>query len=471
MFTNDIIIPGQVTADIDRVYYEFVQEILENAKEPDREDLVKMIRYCPVNSVAVGLKALRAIEAVGTYQHPDKDPLITPSGNVTTATDWVIDNFKNMRGSLRSLAKKMFRQCYPLGHSSGEIIVSSSDPRYPGEWRLHKVNVLDPCLYRYAGYRGEWDRIIFSSTRGEFVVPRKKLVHIDIPSIDEPESPLGDGQAIKAFPYYQARKKVWQVWSDKLARDAYGLLVLQGDSHETISLRDSLGNPSYGTDGLPRTRPMLRDLEEKAKRIKGGSYFVTDKRNTVNFHSGIGGTDTGFNTAVEAYKKDIFLAYGIPVTIFDEGSATLGQAGLNHGHRLILDVQSEEMIQAFQEELIDKIIHPLLVKNFGFRFLNEPGGFHTEKFMPPELAGTRVTNISTMMLQGIISSNDLEAINRVRVDCGISPISEEDYHRKSLLQLQEQEGEQGYWNDPNGKNLNGGDEKNLSPLKSNEEDS
>jgi len=49
------------------------------------------------------------------------------------------------------------------------------------------------------------------------------------------------------------------------------------------------------------------------------------------------------------------------------------------------------------------------------------------------------------MLQGVVPSSDLEAINRIRVDCGLSDISTEAYNDmqiKAILQQQQQQMQQ-----------------------------
>ena len=54
----------------------------------------------------------------------------------------------------------------------------------------------------------------------------------------------------------------------------------------------------------------------------------------------------------------------------------------------------------------------------------------------------RANLISSGMLQGLIDSNDIEAINQYRKDAGLEPISAEDYNQQQVRKMLEAQAQQ-----------------------------
>ena len=159
-----------------------------------------------------------------------------------------------------------------------------------------------------------------------------------------------------------------------------------------------------------------------------------------HFHTpGVGGLGADYNLALTRYTDDIMMAYGIPKTILQEGSATLGQAGLNYGHRLIFDTQIEGLVVQMRNQILEQIVRPLLQANFGIQEQDEFGGFASEKFLPPEMSATRVSNLMSAMLQGVIDTNDIEAVNVIRRDCGLEPLTKEEFDRRQVQKILQQQ--------------------------------
>ena len=146
--------------------------------------------------------------------------------------------------------------------------------------------------------------------------------------------------------------------------------------------------------------------------------------------------------ALTYYQKMIFYAYGVPSTIFDDTASGIGNAGINAGHRLILDNQLESIVNSMRDELLEKVVRPLLLANFGTKYESNLGEFKSEKFLDPGLAATRVNNLTLAFNTGILDSTDLEAINRLREDLGISPLSRQQFDEQQLAKLLAQQEQQ-----------------------------
>lgn len=433
------ILPGQLAPAIDELYNEYVTELYENSELPDILNLIKMFRFCPINRTCVEFKSMRAIESFGQYDHPDKKPIRTSSG-IQTLTEWGRGNLKTMKGSFYDSIAKMFRQAYGIGHSVAELIYSANVPGHQGEWRLWEIRVLNPCRYKFAGIGGDWDRIIYySRQRSHYPIPRRKLLHIYVPSVDDPENPLGDGQGVRGYNYYLARKLALQSWNKQLATGIKGLTVIKADSNATVPKVNSDGKIAKDENGEPIPISAVKQAGKAALEAKDGSVLAIDKSIDVQHFPAISGTGQDYNMALMYYISDIFMAYGIPKTILGEGSGALGQAGLSAGHRLTIDTQIGSMVDITRDLFVELVMRDLLQANFGISQQDDYGSFTAPKDLPSEQAGMRVSNIMSAMLQEIIPTNDLEARNRVRKDLGLTPISTEQFNEMLLQQFLQQQ--------------------------------
>lgn len=445
------LLPGELTPDVDTLYTNFVNELVEDPALPTIEQLIKMFKICPINRLCIEVKALRGLAGFGKYSHPDNTPALLASGVYTTLTEWVNSNFQSMQGNLDEAVGKMFRQTFAIGYSVAEIINSPNVVGHDGEWRLGKIKVLNPCRYSFAGTDGEWDRIIYKShNKGHYPIPREKLLHVYIPSLDDPENPLGDAQGARAYQYYKARLHALRNWNRQMVRNSKGMHIIKGDSNDTDHAKDSQGNTIY-VNNTPKKEYILKKAVQTFSQAGDGDTVGLDKRMDHVHLPGMSGTGTDYNLAITRYTDDIFLAYGIPKTLFQEGSAVLGQAGLNYGHRLLFDTQIEAMVQIMRNQLVEQVVKPLLQANFGIKAQSEFGNFHSEKFLPPEMASTRVSNLMTAMLQGIVAGDDLDAINIVRRDCGLESLTLQEFDRRQkvriAMQQQQQQQQESYATD------------------------
>ncbi len=419
---------------LDELDTNFVRELPETGETYTLEDLIKMIKICVVNRAAINLKIGRAIAALGLYFHSDPTLYPTATGQ-KTIQEWMRGNFDSMKGSLTAVARKMLKQAYSLGTSVGEIRWYKRKTQLGSEWRLKSIPVLNPLRYSFAGVRGRVDRIIyrpiFDSPKA---IPYAKLLHIYSPSIEEPEDPRGEPAAAAALPFYKSRQIMYKQWSQAGQRQSTGFTIIKAPSEKTVVILGANGKPLTNDDGTVKTQPALYAAVQSAKNIENGTVFGTDKENDVINVPG-GGGEGFFNLSLTHYEKMIFYAYGVPSTIFNDTASGIGNSGINAGHRLILDTQIEDIVNDLRDELLEKIVRPLLMANFGPRFEDNLGEFKSDKFLDPSLAATRVSNLTMAMSSGTIDANDLEATNRLREDLGLSPFTKEQFDQQQLSKL------------------------------------
>lgn len=428
-------LPGQLAPDLDSLIWGFVSSLDTKGKYP-LKDLAAMLRADPISGAALTVKASRAIALTGTYKLNNENIASFPSGNYTP-TEFINSCWDSMEGSLTDVILQMSKQAYGLGRSVAEIVFSTDVEGYKGELRVKRINILEPHRIKFAGKKGRIDRIIYSSSRGEIGIPYSKCLHISNNPIDS-NDPNGDPQAAMAFPFWEFHKLLMREWSVACQRQATGLTIVQAPSGEIIPQTDKDGKPVLDDKGTQKNTSALAQALEQLKDLSNGSIVGTDKNNTITTIPQTGG-EGFFNLTSEKLDKYRWLCYGIPWTIFNEGSATLGQAGLNIGHRLILDGLIEEIARQFRDRIINNIVRPLLIWNFGIK--DNYGVFETEQFLDPTQSGMRVSNIMTAIQTNLFSPTDLEALNQLRKDLGLSPKKQETFNQElidKLMAAQEQ---------------------------------
>lgn len=441
--TQPQMVSAQLAPTLDELYNHFVTELSKDGESKySIEELTEMLKYCPINRLSIKLLALRAVVLLGEYKNADSTVYPTASGKLTIQ-EWVRGNFESMKGSLLDVCFKLVRQVYGLGASCGEIVWTKKSKGSLREWRLKKIKILNRRKYDFAGKFGEVDRIIFRSRfLGQFAIPYSKLLHVYSPSIDEPEDPRGEAQSSTAYPFFKARQLGYMQWSTAGQRQATGFLVVKVPSEKTVVVNGKDGQPELKPDGTIKTQPAAQAAANAAKNIENGSVFVTDKENDIM--PVVTGAGEGFFSMSQThYEKMIFYCYGIPSTIFGDTASGIGNAGINAGHRMILDTQIEGLVQMLRDELVEKVVRPLLLANFGSRFEDNLGYFEVEKFLDPMQVTGRVSNLLMAFANGIIDNTEIEAINRLRQDLGLSAISKEQFDRQALEKLlAQQEAEQ-----------------------------
>ena len=304
--TSKILNSNQFAPALEEVNTNYVRELTSTDDKYSLEELIIMLKVCPVNRVAVDLKALRAGTALGEYHHSSTTPIKTATGEVTIQ-EWVRGNFDSMRGSMHDAASKIMRQAYALGFCCGEIVWKRKNIGLQSEWRLSAINILNPLRYSFAGDRGRIDRIIYRSLyNAPIPIPYAKLIHTYSPRVEEPDDPRGDAQASRAYPFYKARQVMLEQWTLAGQRQATGLIVIKADSNKQVAILDRNGRPLKNFDGTVKTQPALYAAVNAAKDTQNGSILGTDKENDVTSIPGNAGGEL-FQCGANLLSKNDFL--------------------------------------------------------------------------------------------------------------------------------------------------------------------
>ena len=104
-----------------------------------------------------------------------------------------------------------------------------------------------------------------------------------------------------------------------------------------------------------------------------------------------------------------------------------------------MDSTIEGVIVQIRDQLIEKIIKPLLIANFGER--KNFGSFSYQQSADPAVANARVSTIISAIASQILPNNDPDVINKLREDLSLPPLSRQEVdNMRNQKQLNEQLG-------------------------------
>ncbi len=428
----DRILPGELAPTLAQLGMDFPSELARAIGDNiSINELTKMLKVCPLSHRAVEILALRATPTLGEYGNgDDRAYFLSRLQPRITKQEWVRSNFETMTGSIDRTIGMMIRQAVFYGHSVAEIVGSNRVGGFPNQVRLTKLKVLEPERYRFAGRLGDIDRIVYYPTYSSpFPIPLEKLLVIYIPRADSPEDPYGDCAAARAYPFYLARQLMYKSWVLAGQKQATGHIVYKTESEKQVQLLNAQGQPILTENGQIKMVGAVYAIAEMEKKAASGAPRVVDKRvdvSTVN----PGGGENFFNTLLPHLQKMILYCYGLPSTILDDTQSGIGNATINSSHMLILDSQIKGLVDICKQELLEKIVRPLLAMNFGVDSIADLGEFTESSYVDPNQSSMMVSNIMQATMQGFVDATDLEAINKVRSLLGLSVVTREEWDTK-----------------------------------------
>jgi hypothetical protein len=415
---------GQLTSTVTRVTQEFLVEI--NNVDVKIAEYLKMARKDPVVRSCIELKCLRAALMLGRYRH--KDAFIQK---------WVQSNFDTIEGSLAHKVGRM-AAAMALGFSASEIVFSNTNRGSLGEWRLTNLNILDQTRISFEGKKGKVENLLYQESDGDkLAIPYKKIIHIVngySANMGEFDAVYGDAESGTAYQYYKAKQAILTEMMVAAKNNASGIWIGKADSNETVQVVDSRGNPIYNSDGSPKTEPAALSLLKQLLNIESNSVLVTDIKNQVQPMS-VDSKEGFWQITLNILDAAIMRAYSVPELVFKEGSGNFGINGIGKQHVLLMDAQIESIVVQIRDQLIEKVVKPLLIWNFGVT--DDYGTFGLDPVEDPEAKNLLVNNIITATGSQLLQPTDLNVQNKVRELLGIptiTPAEQFELSQQKLLQ-------------------------------------
>jgi hypothetical protein len=416
---NNYFLTSQITGLTNGVIQELTNPNKHNIK--DYEDVLRN----PWAKACVQLKALRATISLGEYQNKNKD-----------IQEFIINNIENMNGSLPDIVGRLC-SAMPFGHSCAEIGFKAKKTFRKITYSLDGINILDPKRIMYAGRYGQITHVRYNDAVRQVWIPYKKCIHITnglVTNYNE-RTAYGDPECEVAFPFVKLYSVIMSEMAISAKTLATGILLGLADSDNTVYLYDKYNNPLKDNNGKIITVNAVQHLAEQLKQLENHSHIVTDKKNQVTALQ-IPAGEGFWNLAINLLKNDIMAAFVTPSMVFSEGSGAMGVASLSARHLSILDATVEAIVKQIRDQLIEKIIRPLIIWNFGKQ--DSYGEFVVTSSSDPNADSMLISNLVMAFGQGLIPQTDIGALNVLRDKLKLPPLTQEEQSNMQMMQMMQQ---------------------------------
>jgi len=395
---------GTLTPNIEALVNDFVTELSGTDRKYTVQDYLDLMS-CPVVKAPISVITLLGLSYFGEYVHKDEK-----------IQDFIRKNFEGMRGSLHTTFTQLMSAIF-VGTSVAEWGVVPRDK----QWVIDRIKILTPGRWTFMGSKGEIDNIRYYSTKN-IDVPYQMVLHI----VNNQHLSFDDPRGVSDLDGAMAAVKAWRILMSEMViagqRKATPLTAGYYDPDvPDTPLIDAEGNPVLDINGDQRTKSPGEEMSEQLAELENKTVVVTSAKNRIEAIAN--NADINFFTeALRVCHKIIFLSFLFPETGLEVvGSGGSGDSNLNKGHMALLRLNIQQIVDQIKEEMIEKMIRPLIVWNFGDQedwgtFEPAPG----QEEMRVEVGNLLVSALANQ----IFTVDDLAVINKLRELVGIPELEE-----------------------------------------------
>jgi hypothetical protein len=390
---------GTLTPNIEALVNDFITELSGTSREYTPQDYLDLLT-CPVVKAPINVITLLGLSYFGEYTHKDEK-----------IQDFVLANFEGMRGSIHTTFTQLMSAIY-MGCSVAEWGIVPKGK----QWVIDRIKILTPGRWTFRGSKGEIDEIRYYSTNN-IDVPYAQCLHI----INNQHLSFDDPRGVSDLDGAIAAVKAWRILMSEMViagqRKATPLTAGYYDPEvPDTPLYDAEGNPLLDINGEQRTQSPGAEMSEQLSNLENKTTVVTSAKNRIEAIANNADIDF-FTEALRVCHKIIFLSFLFPETGLEVvGSGGSGDSNLNKGHMALLRLNIEQIVDQIKEEMVEKLIRPLILWNFGEQddwgtFQPAPG----QEEMRVEVGNLLVSALANQ----IFTVDDLAVINKLRELVGI----------------------------------------------------
>jgi hypothetical protein len=378
---------------------QLVGEVLSTVSRDDTNpigDYIEMCRTSPIVGALLDVIRLYAHGMMGEYDNENED-----------YKTFIIKCFEVMQGSLK-MAVDQLMCVKPLGYAVSEWAPIERD----GKWVLDAIRILDPRKYEFEGTRNGIEFVVYDGDAGNIKIPYDRCIHLTNQQHLSFDDPYGVADCRRVIAPYKA-------W--KIAIAAALIAAKRRGEPVIVGFAPSDQQVQIGTDratGEPIRVPAPQALMGTLQGLENNSIAATDIANKIETIQAADGQL--IMLVLKELERLQLMGFLVPDTIL---SATgVGDSSLNSGHRSILDLMVGATIDQIKEKLIEQVVRPLLIWEFG-EAVEDFGSFPTPK--ASETGAIDLLNaIANAVYNGAFSAADLDVINRMRELAGLPLVTE-----------------------------------------------
>lgn len=416
---------GQYSSEIGSLSTVTLTDIAYPDKDtrPPIKELSEMHKRDPVVSQCLALKSLRAVQSFGNYTHSKKE-----------IESFINSNLNSLTKSFKRTLFKIISSVILYGFAIAEFTFTAKARGFQGQWRLARLNVLDPeKIDRIIGRDGKIVYIEYNNGHGKSVkIPYSKCIHITNNSgatFDEQEVwGIGDGMA--ALNYYKLKRVVLTQLALATKNNSTGIIHVKVPNTGRTILVDNRLQPIKGKDGKPIETTKQIALNYQLQDLYKKDYIVTDTDVDLN-RIQVQNNENFWEYVLNYIDRAIQRAFSIPIGIFDSGTGGVQNVGLSQNFKAVFDSTIFALTELLKEELIQKPIKLLLYYNFPFDwFKNNYGEFQFEAEEDPNVVNSRLSTISSLIASGLLDQNDPEILTLIKKNLGLPAMNESEKEEK-----------------------------------------
>lgn len=415
--SNLYVINGAISSKIGELTLNILND-LTNPTKYKVVDLIKILENDPVVYACSQLKSARISTLLGKYKNPNKEH-----------ESFINYNLENMESTLPTLAGKLGSSC-ALGFSTAEIIFKTEKFKTNKKWILEGFNFLDPTKVTFRIHKGNPLDIRYKDGHQEVYIPLWKSIHVvnSLNTCFGSKSLYGSPELSRAYPYVKLKQLIFGELAVAAKTRAGGILLGRADSSTQVLDPE---DPSK-----QKTISAVQSLARQLAQIENSNVLVTDKMNDVTSLPLPAG-EQFWNFAKQLVDEQIMRSLMIPQMIWSEGSGALGVGSLSNTQLSILDSSLLMVVQLIRDQLIEKVIRPLIYYNFGKS--DNYGKFEFISENDPAQENMVTQGLMSALSSGLIQNTDYEAINSLRDRLKLKPIDPSTQMQQMQVQQQMQQ--------------------------------
>lgn len=384
-----------LTPQVEKLVNRFLT-IVPSARE-DIDSYVEML-HNPVVNTGVELRVLLTLWVMGDYSNPDRPDIEA----------YVKAQFAAMPTKFKSALRELEAYKLSFGNVFAEKVIKRN-------YQLGGIQALDPRRFDYVGSYGQVDYARYRGVYGNIDIKYKDGIHlVNLPHLAIGRDPNGVACCKIANPYWEAFKITSACLAIATQFSAAPATVGETDTNQTVTKLDDEGAEVIEND-LPVQINKGTQMLENLESLRTSGVMAVGRGDKVY---AIANETKGelILGAAQFFQRMILLSFLVPDTIMSVGGTGTGDSGLNAGHMQILMMVVRESASELAEAVIEDIVKPLIIYNYGAQ--DSYGHFPIKQELDPlslQIADTLVK----LGNAGLVDKTDLAVLAKARETVGI----------------------------------------------------